>query len=146
MSREPTRRPSGVVTDRCFADEVAIDFPSVDAAVDRMRDAFLAPDERPRALHATISLSAREAFDGAVLPLDLLVPGTCRSCGGRGETWTHPCADCQGSGEALFSHPVRVSVPPGVGDGARIRLRVSTPHAPLVTIDVHVTITQGREV
>lgn len=145
MSNEPTRRASGVVTDGCFADEIAIDFPSVDAAVDRMRNAFLAPDERPRALTAEIALSAREAFDGAVVPLDLLVPGTCRSCGGRGETWTEPCGDCGGSGEALFAHSIQVAVPPRVGDGARIRLQLSTPHTALVRVDVLVTIAEGAD-
>lgn len=145
MSRQPGRRVTAVAPDRCFADEIAIDFPSVEAAVGRMREAFLAPEECPRALSAEISLSARDAFDGAIVPLDLLVPGTCRACGGRGETWTEPCDDCAGSGEALFAHPVEISVPPRVGDGARIRLQVSTPHAPATRIDVLVTITEGAD-
>ena len=110
-----------------FADEIAIDFPSVGAAVDRMRDAFLAPDELPRALNTQIVLSALEALTGTVVPLDLPVRGTCQACGGRGETWTEPCRDCRGSGEALFLHAVQVSVPPRIADGACIRLHVSAP-------------------
>ena len=51
--------------------------------------------------------------------------GTCPSCGGRGETWRERCDRCAGSGESLFHHPVRVSVPPGVVDGARFRFRVT---------------------
>ena len=153
MSSEPTRRLSraddgatavrglwSVASRSCFADEIAIDFPSVDAAVDRMRDAFLAPDERPRALSAEISLSAREAFDGAVVPLALPVPGTCQSCGGRGETWTEPCGACEGSGEALVTCRLQVLVPARVGDGTRIRLQVSTSRTPPTRVDVHVTV------
>src|SRR5687767_6192283 len=49
---------------RCFADEVAIDFPSVAAAVDRMRRAFVA-EERGEPLRASLHISAREARDGA---------------------------------------------------------------------------------
>ena len=56
----------------CFADEVVIDFPSVAPAVDRMRNAFL-EEERAAALSAAIRLSAREARNGAMVPLE--VPG-----------------------------------------------------------------------
>jgi len=80
----------------CFADEVVIDFPSVAPAVDRIRSAFLA-DERVAALSAAIQLSPREAMAGATVPLEVPVRLTCQSCGGRGETWTEPCARCAGS-------------------------------------------------
>lgn len=154
MSSERTRRleeEPGAATRRIrrlpprydwFADEIAIDFPSVGAAVDRMRDAFFAPEEPPRALTAEISLSPLDAFTGAVVPVDLPVRGMCQACGGRGETWTEPCPACRGSGEALFTHSVQVSVPPRIVDGACIRLHVSTPHAPPTRVDVRVTITQ----
>ena len=51
----------------CFADEVAIDFPSVDVALARIRRAFLA-DERPSQLRATVHLSGQEARTGATVP------------------------------------------------------------------------------
>lgn len=105
-----------------------------------MRDAFLAPDEPPPPLSAAISVSALDAWTGTRVPLDLPVRGTCRACGGRGEIWTDACEPCGGSGEAIFTHPVQVSVPPRVGDGTWIRLQVSTPDAPLTRIDVRVTV------
>lgn len=155
MSSEPTRRledKPGAATRRIrqvpprfdwFADEIAIDFPSVGAVVDRMRDAFLAPEEQPRPLTTEILLSPLDAFTGTVVPLDLPVRGMCQACGGRGETWTEqPCVACHGSGEALFTHAVQVSVPPRIVDGAYIRLQVSTPHAPPTRVDVRVTIAQ----
>jgi hypothetical protein len=36
-------------------------------------------------------------------------------------------------------------VPPRVGDGARIRLQLSTPHTALVRVDVLVTIAEGAD-
>jgi hypothetical protein len=124
----------------CFADEVAIDFPAVDAVIDRMRDAFLAPDETTRGFSTEISLTAFDAFTGTVVPLELPVRRTCTPCGGRGETWTECCDACGGSGEALFTHSVQVAVPPGVANGTSIRVHVSPPHALPTCIDVRVRV------
>jgi hypothetical protein len=123
-----------------FADEVAIDFPSIAVAVDRMRDAFLGPDEPGRPLSAEIMLSRREALDGAIVPLDVPVRRVCPSCGGRGETWAEPCGPCDGTGEALGRHLVRLIVPPHVVDGVRFHLRVSSPFAPLTRVEVRVAV------
>ena len=123
-----------------FADEIAIDFPSVGAVVDRMRDAFLAPEEAPHAVTTEILLSPLDALTGTVVPLAIPVRGLCQACGGRGETWTEPCLPCRGSGEALLTHAVQISVPPRIVDGACIRLHVSTPQAPPTRVDVRVTI------
>ena len=125
-----------------FADEVAIDFPSIGAVVDRMREAFMAPDEWTRPLSAEILLSAREAFDGAVVPLDVPVRRMCPSCGGRGESWADRCGPCGGTGEALVRHPVHLVVPPRVIDGVRFHLRVSAPCAPPTRVEVRVAIRQ----
>ena len=45
----------------CFADEIAIDFPSVGRVVERMRDAFLGEPVDADVLRADVSLSQREA-------------------------------------------------------------------------------------
>ena len=123
-----------------FSDEVAIDFPSIGAVVDRIRDAFLAPDEGSRPLSAEILLSAREAFDGVVVPLDVPVRRTCPACGGRGEVWAERCGACGGTGAALARHPVQLIVPPRVIDGARFYLSVSAPYAPPTRVEVRVAI------
>ena len=124
----------------CFADEIAIDFPSVGNVVERMRDAFLGEPENSDVLHAELSLSQREAFDGLVVPLSVPMRITCPHCGGRGETWTEPCHLCCGTGHALCHHPVRVSVPPRVADGARFRFRIKSPDASSVRVEVRVAI------
>ena len=115
----------------CFADEVAIDFPSVDVAVSRIRRAFLA-DERPTQVSTTVRLSDREARTGATVPLDVPLHSTCRQCGGRGESWTEPCVQCEGSGAELYHQPLHVTIPAGVPDGARFQFSV-TPREDLTT-------------
>ncbi len=132
-------RPA-VVSQDCFADEVAIDFPSVGHVVDRIRESFLG--ERPAAdvLATELQVSALEARRGLVVPLEVPMRGTCSMCGGRGETWTEPCDSCCGTGASLVHHPIRVSVPPGVADGTRFRFRVTSPDAASVRVEVRVAI------
>ena len=123
----------------CFADEVAIDFPSVDVALARIRRAFLA-DERPTQLRTTVRLSDHEARTGATVPLDVPVHCTCRLCGGRGESWTERCPQCDGSGAELLSQPLHVTIPAGVPDGARFQFSV-TPRQNITTrIELHVLV------
>ena len=113
----------------CFADEVAIDFPSVGRVVERMRDAFLREDAGSEELETELRLSTIEARRGLVVPLDVPMRSVCPSCNGRGGTWRDRCERCAGTGESLYHHHVHVSVPPGVANGARFRFRVSSPLA-----------------
>ena len=108
-----TIRPAGAA-DECFADEIAIDFPSVDTMVARVRDSFLGEPADAETLTTEVSVSTREATRGVVLPLEVPLRGTCQACGGRGETWTEPCRACCGTGHRLVHHSLRLSVPPGV--------------------------------
>jgi hypothetical protein len=124
----------------CFADEIAIDFPSVGNVVERMRDAFLGEPENDDVLRADVSLSQREAFAGLVVPISVPVRVTCPHCGGRGETWTERCHLCQGTGHSLCHHPVRVSLPPRVADGACFRFRIKSADASSVRVEVRVAI------
>ena len=124
----------------CFADEIAIDFPSVGRVVERMRDAFLGQPADGDLLRADVSLSQRQAFAGLVVSVTVPIRLTCPHCGGRGETWTEWCALCRGTGESRLHHPVRVTVPPRVADGARFRFRIKSPGAPPVRVEVRVAI------
>jgi hypothetical protein len=130
----------------CFADEIAIDFPSVGLVVDRMRAAFLGERAGDNVVNVDdvvkqeLLLSTREAYGGLVVPVDVPIRGTCARCGGRGETWNEPCASCSGSGLALFHHRVRISVPPGVADGSRVRFRLSSLHAASVRVEVRIAV------
>jgi DnaJ-class molecular chaperone len=129
-----------------FRDEVAIDFPSLDEALERMRDAFLAPmnesDAQPE-LSAELRISPREAFHGVTLPLDVPIRKLCGACGGRGENWPEPCEACDGTGHAIARHPVRLVVPPRVRDGDRFCLSVCAPSASPTRVEVRLVV-DGR--
>jgi len=128
------------VTHECFADEIAIDFPSAGRVVERMRDSFLGEPDARDVFDMDLPLSPREAFSGLVTPLVVPIRGACPCCGGRGESWAEPCGRCAGSGEALFHHTVNVAVPPGVMDGATFRFRVTSPQSGSVRVSVRVSI------
>jgi hypothetical protein len=123
----------------CFADEVVVDFPSVAPAVDRVRSGFL-QSERPAAVSTTIDVSPRDAVEGATLPLEVPVRCTCTGCGGRGESWLEPCGRCAGTGTEMFRHVLRVTLPPGVTDGARFHFTVTPRHNPSTRIELHVRV------
>jgi hypothetical protein len=123
-----------------FDDEIAIDFPSIGAVVERMREGFLGDDASTAAHKSAISLSPRQAFAGATVPLDVPLRQTCRHCGGRGETWAERCAGCSGSGECSRPHQVRVLVPAGVTDGTRFRFLITAPHGVPTRIEVTVLV------
>ena len=122
-----------------FADEVAIDFPSVSSVLDRMRDAFFRA-EPAVTTSAQMVLTAREAFDGVTVPLDVPLRRTCPRCGGRGEVWTEWCVTCRGLGEVSAAHPMRVRVPAGVREGSRFRFSVTPPGAPSTVVEIRIRI------
>jgi len=47
---------------------------------------------------------------------------TCPRCGGQGRMITDPCSSCHGNGMVRKQRTLQVRIPPGVDDGARIRL------------------------
>jgi DnaJ-class molecular chaperone len=122
-----------------FADEVAIDFPSVASVLDRMQDAFFG-GVPAAGLNAEVILSPQEAFWGTTIPLGVPLRRICASCGGRGETWQEWCAACEGGGEVPATHELLVRVPAGVREGARFRFRVMPPGAPSTVVEVRVSI------
>ncbi len=136
------RRPAVPAEPRSwFADEVAIDFPSISEVVDRIRREFLRAEEMSDVeLNAEILLSWSEAVNGVTVPLDVPVRSTCPLCGGRGESWMEPCRGCSGTGEWHLPHRVRLSVPAGVADGTRFHFTVSSPYTPPTHVEVRVAI------
>ena len=124
----------------CFADEVVIDFPSVAGAVERMRRPFETDGAGRDPLAVDVSVSHKQALEGATLSVDAPIRCTCRDCGGRGETWPERCAACTGTGIELRFHQVQVSIPCGVGDGARFRFLVTPRHELPTPIELRVAI------
>lgn len=149
MNRDRYQEPLPVVWDssrapevehQCFADEAAIDFPSVTPLVERERDVFLGRGPEPDMLKTEVSLSARDAERGTVLPLSVPLRATCAHCGGRGEFALERCRSCWGTGDEPFQRRILLSVPAGVPDGTRLRFRVKAPLAPSVRVEVRVAV------
>lgn len=124
---------------RCFADEVVVDFPSVAPALDRMRSAFLAEDGQAP-FSADVRLTFRDAVAGVTLPLRVPIRCTCRGCGGRGESWTESCVRCEGSGAELLDCELRVRVPAGVTNGARVQFTLVPPQSPPTRVELCIAI------
>jgi len=47
---------------------------------------------------------------------------TCRTCSGTGMTFKKSCEACEGTGRVRDSKTLEVSIPPGIMDGARLRV------------------------
>ena len=67
------------------------------------------------------------------------IPRTCSACGGSGRKISQPCETCHGEGGVLRTEPVRVRVPAGVKDAARIRVRGRGNNGGDLYVVVHVT-------
>lgn len=52
----------------------------------------------------------------------MVTSGPCPRCGGMGEEIPSPCTDCGGEGRVLDERALQVKVPPGVDDGAVLRV------------------------
>lgn len=125
----------------CFADEVAIDFPSVGHLTTRMREAFLADArECGGTLKTEVCLSSDEAHRGAIVPIDVLLRTTCARCGGRGEIWADRCLACGGTGDAFVPRRLKVIVPPRVTDGSCFHFRVHAAEEASVHVEVRVAV------
>lgn len=125
---------------RSFSDEVAIDFPSSQAATELFRRDHGEPPGGGPSTAAEITLSQCQAGNGAMVPLDVRVPRTCSTCGGRGEVWSEPCGHCHGQGHELHTQRLTVAVPRGVLHGDRFSFNVSHARGPRTRVDVRVAV------
>lgn len=124
---------------RSLSDEVAIDFPSMHGQIGRMRAGFGdTVDAAP--LVARVALSQRQATAGVRVPLEVPFSRTCPGCGGRGESWESACDPCGGSGVATEHHPLTVTVPAGVADGARFAFSIAHPRGHRAHVEVRVAV------
>ena len=47
---------------------------------------------------------------------------TCPRCRGQGSMIEHPCADCRGAGRTSQKSEIKISIPPGIEEGVRLRV------------------------
>jgi DnaJ-class molecular chaperone len=100
----------------------------------------VSPDDHVAAIAAQVTVTARQASSGAIVPLELGLNGLCGGCGGRGESWAEPCHRCSGTGECARPHHFRLAVPAGVTDGTRFRFVVTPPTARATRVEVTVSV------
>jgi len=55
---------------------------------------------------------------------------TCPGCGGEGQVVEHPCKDCRGQGRVRREAELKVKIPPGIYDGATLRISGEGEAAP----------------
>lgn len=69
-----------------------------------------------------IEVTLEEAFNGSQRVLQMEVPETCATCGGRGIVSNRVCQTCGGNGTVERTKRLEVKIPPGVHTGSRIRI------------------------
>jgi hypothetical protein len=135
------RRQFRLADDReAWADEVAIDFPSVPTLVARVRDTFLDEENAPRTLAEDVVLTPAKASEGGERTVLVTRHHPCQTCEGRGERWLEPCQHCAGRGERTTRQHVAVTIPPNVRDGEHLRIALDRGAVP-----VYVSIQIGIE-
>jgi molecular chaperone DnaJ len=74
---------------------------------------------------------------------------TCSTCSGRGRVVEIPCENCRGSGRVSEVEERRLRVPPGIGDGMRLRVpgagHAGEPGAPPGDLYVTVRVQEDPE-
>ncbi len=126
--------------DRALRDEVALDFPSARQALDHARRDFADVEAPGVRLTVDVALTPAEARRSARVPLCVHMPAMCDACGGRGEVWNDPCRACETTGAANVTRYVVVRVPASTVHGSVLRYRLAMPYAPLVRLDVRLTV------
>jgi molecular chaperone DnaJ len=58
----------------------------------------------------------------------LSVRRTCHQCGGRGQLVRRPCKECRGEGYLKSDRKLKITIPPGVDNGTRLRLSGEGQH------------------
>jgi molecular chaperone DnaJ len=70
----------------------------------------------------SIEIPFRDAVLGGSTSLSLRREKDCPRCSGTGRVGRNPCPDCGGSGSVVEAESVRIRIPEGTEDGARIRV------------------------
>jgi hypothetical protein len=124
-----------------MGDEIAIDFPSLEPIVARMREAFLGVEgDAGGALTGSVTLTAGQARRGGSVPVEVPVWRVCGRCAGRGEVWDEACGQCAGLGHGVTRRRLDVIVPAGVREGMWMSFEVSAPQAPATLVHLRVEI------
>ena len=71
----------------------------------------------------TIEVDFLDALRGTQTQVSIRRPAPCPECKGTGRQGARACTRCGGTGSIEQREKLTVKIPPGVGDGARVRVR-----------------------
>ena len=98
-----------------------------------------------RARHATnvpietsVEIDLAQAVKGTTAVAPVRHEVVCRQCGGSGMAGERVCSLCRGSGQVVQTDRLRVKLPPGVGDGDRVRAALKRDQGREVSVVVRV--------
>ena len=74
-------------------------------------------------MESELHLSLVDLLRGGQQALTFSYKSTCPECGGRGRVRNRACPACGGSGQTSETRDIRVNLPKGLRNGARIRLK-----------------------
>jgi molecular chaperone DnaJ len=77
---------------------------------------------RARSMEYPVEVTLEEAYQGTKRVLQLQAEEPCSVCGGSGRVGRARCSNCGGSGRLLRPKKIEVKIPPGVGDGSKVRI------------------------
>ena len=77
---------------------------------------------KPRVLEYPVEITLEEAYHGTKRVLQLQAEEPCSVCGGSGRVGRARCSNCGGAGRLLRPKRIEVKIPPGVGDGSKVRI------------------------
>ena len=83
---------------------------------------FRTAPERGEDSEGAIEIPFRDAVLGSTTSLSIRREKECPKCGGTGRVGREPCPVCHGAGRVAEAENVRIKIPEGTEDGARIRV------------------------
>jgi molecular chaperone DnaJ len=78
--------------------------------------------EAGRDLEHRIEVDLLDALRGITMPVTVRRPVPCATCHGTGRVGRKACTTCGGTGSVEKRERLQVKIPPGVADGARVRV------------------------
>jgi molecular chaperone DnaJ len=75
-----------------------------------------------RDLEHPLEIDFLEALRGTQKSVSIRRPSPCQTCGGTGRQGRRACTTCGGTGSVEKRERLSVKIPPGVGEGARVRV------------------------
>ncbi len=77
----------------------------------------------PQDIEHAVEVDFLDALRGTQLPVTIRRPVPCPQCNGTGRQGGRACTRCSGTGSVEQRERLTVKIPPGVADGARVRVR-----------------------